>query len=141
MVFPYVFLSEHRLGRPCPPPGSGPTDKPGPSTCFDQSWGAPADGIIVTWTEDQLPNPAWYRAAPGRNTTIGGHPAKLHAAATTGCDGMSTATGISAVIKTTRDSTQYGFLRVVACIGPDAPASEEPSVYTMLASLTFLDAH
>lgn len=129
VVFPFVFLSEHHLGGPCPAPASTnrgalpPTGSspPGPKTNFPTPPGigrplAATPRLRGTPRNSIQPRRAAATASAASPTS----PQRPRPAGTPATD---------------------DFLRIEACIGPNAPASEQPSVHSMLASLTFVRTH
>lgn len=130
VVNPIVYLSERHLGGPCPPQGRGPSDRPGPTTCFNGSWQVPDDAAIIRWTFIEIPSAIEYRIQPGRHLRIDHLPAKLFMSRK-GCEGVPGAT-IRAAIKRSTQPYDYSFLAMNACVGRHAPPGDISAIEAMI---------
>lgn len=130
VVNPIGFLSERRLGGPCPPQGRGPSDRPGPTTCFNGSWSVPDDAAIIRLALIEIPSAIEYRVQPGRHLRVDHLPAKLFESRR-GCAGIP-GTNIRAAIKQSTRPYDYSFLAVNACVGPHAPTGDVSAIVAMI---------
>jgi hypothetical protein len=130
---PLDFISTASLITKCSSGSSGSECRTAHSW-FEPDWTAPTDGVIVQWSEEQIPG-STLDTVPGKPVTIGGRPAKVWAGtATTACP-PGTATELDAYISRAPTGDHF---EMKACFGPDASSQDTTSVHTMMNSLLVL---
>jgi hypothetical protein len=122
--FPLMHISTFALGGPC---GSLVRSIQTRSGCFDHTWSVPPDGVLLAWSDVQIPGPTEYQVQQGRPISIGRYRGKLRV------DSDAQGTQIEAVVRVPGGHGE--FIRMTDQVGPAAPRAAVIDTLLILDSM------
>jgi hypothetical protein len=146
LASPIVFYSSSPLVTRC----SNPTEH----VCTTSDWfpgdvTTPANGVLVSWVDDEMPTDTEWPGLPGRVTRIHHHIAKVSTGRSNGGCPAGAAHEVAAYVRiptkpiTVGKQREYSgsWLAMTACLGPHASPADRHAVSKMLHSVRIHPRH
>jgi hypothetical protein len=122
--FPLVHISTFKLAGPC---GSLVRAIQKTTDCFGHYWSVPPDGVLLAWSDVQIPGPTEYHVQPGRPMSIGRYRGKLNV------DSDAQGTQIDAAVRVPGGHGE--FIQMTDQVGPATPRATVTDTLLVLDSM------